>query len=125
MQEIKSLRHFGLIMAACFGVLGIAIPLYKVQIINPLFTALAGLFLLLAVLAPASLKKFREWWMLLGEILGAINSRILFTFLYFTLFTFIHYIFRLLKRDRFKRRWKAYSSTYVEKSQLSNFSDPF
>lgn len=125
MQETKSLRQFGFIMAFCFGVLGIAIPLYKVKVINPLFTALALLFLILALVAPGRLKKFREWWMLLGEILGTINSKILFTLFFFTIFTSIHYIFRLLKRDRFKRKWKAYDSTYVQKLKLSNFSDPF
>jgi len=125
MQETKSLRQFGFIMALCFGVLGIGLPLYKYKMINPLFTALAVLFLALAIFIPDALKKFREWWMLLGEILGTINSKILFTIFFFTIITMIHYIFRLIKRDRFKRKWKAYDSTYVEKSKLSNFSDPF
>lgn len=125
MNETKSLRHFGLIMAAGFAVIGAVIPYYKRQIVYPLLILIAGLFFILSLLAPKALKKFREWWMLIGEVLGTINSRILFTFMFLTIFTGIHFLFRCLGRDRFKRKWKAYDTTYVVRTTLTNFSDPF
>lgn len=125
MNEIKSLRVFGLMMAFAFAVLGIFIPYYRDNFVYPVLAALSGLFLLMALFAPAGLRKFREWWIMLGEFLGAVNSRILFSILYLTLFTLIHFFFRLFRRDRMKRRWKAYETTYVVKTAVSNFSDPF
>lgn len=125
MNEIKSLRLFGLMMAFAFAVVGIFLPYYRHEMIYPVLAALAGLFLGLALVAPGALRKFREWWILLGEFLGAVNSRILFSILYLTLFTLIHFFFKIFRRDRMKRKWKGYETTYVEKSTLSNFSDPF
>lgn len=125
MNEIKSLRNFGFIMTAGFAIIGIVVPFYKYQIIYPMLAALSFLFLFLAVFFPYSLKRFREWWTLLGEVLGAINSKILFTIIYMTVFTFIHLMFKLLGRDKMKRKWKAYESTYVIKQKISSFSDPF
>lgn len=125
MNEIKSLRVFGLMMAFAFLVIGVFIPYYRHGIIYPVLAVLSALFLVLALLAPTALRKFRDWWIMLGEFLGAVNSRILFSILYLTLFTLIHFFFRLFGRDRMKRKWKAYDSTYVVKTTLSNFSDPF
>lgn len=125
MKEIKSLRHFGFFMSAAFLFLGMGIPLLKKKDIHPVLCAVAGLFLLLAIFSPETLKKIREWWLLLGEKLGLINSKILFTILYLTLFSLVHLIFKLMGRDKFKKKWKGYESTYTEKQKISSFSDPF
>ena len=125
MQETKQLRHFGLFMAFAFLVIGTGIPLLKNREFHPVLTGIAVLFLIVAILAPDWLKTTREWWLLLGEKLGTINSRILFTILYLTLFSLIHLIFKIMGRDKFKRKWKAYETTYTDKQKISLFTDPF
>ncbi len=125
MTEIKNNRQFGLIMTAGFSALGVVIPIIKHRQIHWSLLGIAILFLLLAVVAPLALSKPRLIWLRLGEKLGFINSRILFSFIYLTLFSFIHFIFFITKRDKLKRRWKQYSSTYFEKSDISSFKNPF
>lgn len=124
-QEKKELRHFGLIMAFAFLILGTGIPLIKHRTFHPVLTGIALLFLIVAIFVPDWLKTTREWWLMLGEKLGLLNSRILFTILYLTLFSVIHLIFKLMGRDKFKRKWRAYDSTYTEKQKISAFTDPF
>lgn len=121
----RELRVFAFIMMSGFLVLGAGIPLLKGKSIHLALVAIAVLFLLLGLLTPDLLEKPRRFWIWLGEKLGFINTRILFTFLYLTIFSFVHLVFMLTGRDRMKRKWKKYSSTYLEKTKISSFSDPF
>lgn len=125
MKEIKSLRPFGFFMFAAFLLLGVGIPMLKKKEIHLSLTIIAGVFLILAIFIPESLRKIREWWLFLGEKMGLINSKILFTILYLTLFSLVHFIFKLMGRDKFKKKWKGFDSTYTEKQKISSFNDPF
>jgi hypothetical protein len=125
MQEIKSLRPFGFFMSAAFFILGAGIPLLKNKEIHPLLTVIACAFLFFTLVYPEALRNVRKWWLILGEKLGLINSRILFTILYLTLFSLVHLVFKMMGRDKFKKKWKGYDSTYSEKQKISSFADPF
>ncbi|MGZ3788835.1 MAG: SxtJ family membrane protein [Bacteriovorax sp.] len=125
MPEIKTNRHFGLIMTGACLVLGVIIPFIKHKPVHVSLVITACLFLFFALVFPQLLERPRQWWLVLGEKLGAINTRILFTIIYLTLFTIVHFIFFLMKRDKMKRGWKKYSSTYQVKSEISSFQDPF
>lgn len=123
MQKIN--RNFGLIMSLCFFILGVIIPYIKQKDFHYYLIALSLLFLLLAIFFPLALQKIRILWIKFGSILGNINTKILFTIIYLLIFSPIHLIFKILKRDKLKLRWKKYSSTFLIKKEISSFDDPF
>ena len=128
MREINSKEHyrkFGFVMTGGFLVLGIIIPLIKHRPLHPILIVIAVFFFFLSLVAPMLLKKPQEFWMWLGEKLGAVNSRVLLIVIYFTLFTFLHAIFKIIGRDKMRKKWKKYESTFEVKSEISSFSDPF
>ena len=122
---VEANRHFGFIMTAGFLVLGALIPFIKHKPFHPSLLIIAALFLLAAFIMPVRLEKPRQYWLWLGEKLGIINTNILFSLIYLSLFTLVHLIFVILRRDRLKQSFKKYSSTYLVKTKVSSFTDPF
>lgn len=125
MQKIKENRIFGMILSFALLLFGLFIPLYKNKPSNVYLIALAGIFLICSLFFAEILTKPRAKWIILGEKLGALNSRIIFTIIYLTVFLSVRLFFNLIKRDRLKINWKKYPSTYQEKKEISLFSDPF
>ncbi|MBC7540698.1 MAG: hypothetical protein H7281_17900 [Bacteriovorax sp.] len=123
--EDNTNRNFGFIMTAGFLVLGILIPLIKQKQIHLVLVIIAAVFFVIAFFAPKLLERPRHYWLLLGEKLGLINTKILFTLIYISIFSFIHLVFIIIRRDRMKRAWKKYPSTYQIKTEITSFSDPF
>lgn len=121
----KTNRNFGLIMSFGFLVLGIVIPFIKRQNVHYFLVIVSALFFILAIISPMTLNFFRVRWLKLGEVLGKINSKIIFSIIYILIFSTIHLIFKILRRDKLKLKWKKYSSTYADKTQVSSFLDPF
>lgn len=118
-------QSFGLIMAFAFFILGVLIPFAKQRPVVIPLVAVAVFFLFSALLCPGFLEKPRAYWLHLGELLGRINSTIILTAIYLVLFSLTRFIFFLLRRDRMKRMWKKYPSTFQEKTEISSFRDPF
>jgi hypothetical protein len=127
MQKIDQLanRNFSFILTFCLLVIGFFIPIYRGHSIHPVIIILAMIILILGLMYPGLLTKPRCYWIWLGEKLGFINSSIILTILYLSLFSLIHLFFYLLKRDKMLRKWKQYDSTFKEKNNLLSFSDPF
>lgn len=125
MQKIKENRIFGMILSFALLLFGLFIPLYKNKPSNVYLIALAGIFLICSLFFAEILTKPRAKWIILGEKLGALNTRIIFTIIYLTVFLSVRLFFKLIKRDRLKINWKKYPSTYQEKKEISLFLDPF
>lgn len=123
--DTKTNRYFAFTMTTGFLILGAGIPLIKGSHFHLPLVVVAAVFLLLGLIAPDRLEKPRVFWIWLSEKLGFINSRILFTVVYLSIFSFVHLIFKISGRDRMKRTWKKYNSTYQEKAKITSFSDPF
>lgn len=129
MQKTENLatinRHFAFIMTGCLLLLGAVIPYLKGKAFHFPLLAAAGILFIAGLLFPMMLEQTRQKWLWLGEKLGHINSRIIFTVIYLGLFSFVHLVFFLTGRDKMLRRWKKYSSTFKEKKSISSFKDPF
>jgi hypothetical protein len=78
-----------------------------------IFVSLAGVFLLCALLLPAT---FGRFWMRLGGILGFINTRIILAVVYYLMFTPSALVMRILGRDPL-RRAKQDGSYWVTRPQ--------
>ncbi|MDD4974222.1 MAG: SxtJ family membrane protein [Bacteriovorax sp.] len=122
---IKTNRHFGFIVTGGFLVMGALIPFIKHKPIHLPQVIIAVIFLLIALIAPHLLERPRQYWLWLGEKLGLINTKIFFTLIYLSLFSIVHLVFIIIRRDRMKRLWKKYPSTYQVKTEISSFGDPF
>lgn len=121
----KDLRVFALIVSIGFIILGWGIPLLKNHPKNPYLIGVAAMIFILGLLIPRTLIRPREYWIKIGNILGRINSTILFSIMYFLIFTTVGFIFKLFGRDRLHTRFRAVKSTMVMKKEISPFTEPF
>lgn len=121
----KDLKIFALIVAGGFLLIGWGIPALKHQSMNPYLVSISAFIFSLGMLIPNSLIKPREYWIKIGNVLGKINSTILFTLIFFLVFTPIAFIFKLFGRDRLHTNFKAVKSTMVLKQEISPFDEPF
>ncbi len=97
----KELRDFGLVVGIGFPLLfDFIIPvLIKKNHHFPKTPLIIGaVFLILGLLAPLTLKIPQKIWMKIGHVLGAINSRIILTIVFFVLLTPFAIIFRRNKK---------------------------
>lgn len=121
----KDLRSFALIVAGGFVLIGWGIPALKNHPMNPYLVSISAVIFTLGMLIPKSLMKPREYWVKVGNVLGQVNSTILFTLVFFLVFTPIAIIFRLFGRDKLHTNFKSVKSTMVLKQEISPFNEPF
>lgn len=124
---VKELRQFALVMTGGLGVIG-TIALLKGRPAAPYLLAIAGLFLILGILLPKSLRWPYALWMAFAFVLGQIVTTIILTLLFFVVMTPMGLLMRLFGKDFLQKRWKKVEvSSYwmhrkdytVEKDRLS------
>ena len=119
----KDLRNFGLIMAAFFGiVLGLLPVLIKKSDLRIWTIVVAALFLIPSLAFPRALKWSYQVWMLIGTILGWINTRIILGLIYFLMVTPIALLMRLRGKDILNMKWDKSLSTYRNSTELQSGS---
>ncbi len=125
----KELRNFGLIMAAFFGiVLGVLPMLIKKSDIKVWTVIVAVAFLLPSLTYPKALKWLYQFWMLIGLVLGWIQTRIILSVIYFGLVTPIAYFMRLRGKDILNMKLDKAATTYRNTDDLQsgkNFDNMF
>jgi hypothetical protein len=107
-QTAKELRRFGLMMGIFIGaVFGLLFPwLWNLKFVWWPWAA-GGLFILWALIAPATLAPVYHGWMIFGGIMGWINTRIILALLFYLLFFPLGRIMRLRGWDPLRRGWKT------------------
>src|SRR6185295_19105495 len=96
----KVLREFGLLMAGVIaGVFGVLVPLLKKRAIPLTPWIIALVFAILALAWPAALSLVYKYWMKFGALLGAINSRIILTIMFWIFITPLALLFKAFGRD--------------------------
>jgi hypothetical protein len=96
----KTLREFGLLMAGMVaGIFGVLLPLLKKRTVPLTPWAIALVFAVLALARPTMLSLVYRGWMRFGAILGAINSRIILTAMFWIVITPIALIAKAVGRD--------------------------
>ena len=117
------LRKFGILLGGIFWLIGFA-PMRKH--LDPRVWALAtgSTLLFFAAAFPPGLAPIRRIWLKLGEILGAINSRILLSLLFFLIVTPVGWFKRLFGADPLSCKTDAGLETYG-KARASRKSEHF
>jgi hypothetical protein len=106
------LRSFGLIVGGVFLVIGAWPYFWRAQPPRSWALVLSGLLILPGLAWPAVLHKPYGLWMGLAHVLGWINTKIILTLMFYTVFTPAAFIMRLIGKDPMNRGFDAAATTY-------------
>jgi len=110
--ERRQLRSFGLLVGGLFGVLGLWPVVLRGEGARLWALILAALLVIMAVLFPASLRRAHSVWMVIGEVLGWLNTRIILGLAYYGVMAPMGLVMRLLGKDPMRRRIEPAAGTY-------------
>jgi len=116
---------FGLVIAAVFGALLPLLPGLGFRL-WPWLTG--GVFVLWALLAPASLGPFYRVWMRLGQVLNAVSSRLVLGAVFFIAVLPTGLVLKLRGRDPMQRKADARARSYrviSERHSAKDMENPF
>ena len=111
-QKIK-LREFGFVLAGGLSLIFAVIGPWLRNHPAPIWLWIVNSILVaLALLAPETLAPIEKLWLRLGNVLGAINSRIILTLLFYGIFTPMGLIMRARGLDPLKRKTNEQANSY-------------
>ncbi len=108
----KELRSFGLLVGGIVSVIGLWPMLFRGESPRMWAVGAGGLLIALGGILPRSLVHVHKGWMLVGHVLGWINTRILLGIVFYGLITPIGIIFRLTGKDTMRQAFSRTTSTY-------------
>ena len=115
-------RKFGFIMAIFIALIfGLFFPFVFSSNIPNWPWVVSGVFILWALLVPMTLAVVYKPWMLVGHFIGAINTKIILTIVFFLVFTPVALLFKVLGKDPMNRKLgdKSLSSYWKESKKQS------
>lgn len=74
--------------------------------------SLAAVLILFAIIYPKGLRPAYRVWMITGEMLAWLNSRVILGVVFFLLFVPIGFVMRLFRRDPMRRQKKPGAGSY-------------
>ncbi len=111
--EVKQLKSFGLMVGGIFALIALWPWFFRSEEPRLWAFVLAGLLAGPALVWPRSLRPVYRVWMMLGEALGWINTRIILGLILYGLFTPVGFVRQfLLAKDSMRRRFEPDASTY-------------
>jgi hypothetical protein len=116
----KTLRKFGLTMAAALLVIA-GIVLLRHKAINSVLLLVAAAFFGAAVAIPTMLKPVYILWMRLALVLSWANTRLILLLMFYLIFTPIGLALRLIGKDLLGRRIEKGMASYWAKKEKAVF----
>ena len=108
----NQLKHFGLIMAGMFSLIG-AVFLYKTWMIAAGTLGVLILFFAgMGFLAPMGLLPVHRKWMRFAEVVGNFNAKVILSLTYFLVFTPIRILASVFREDPLSRKFEPGKETY-------------
>lgn len=105
-------RHFGLLVGGIFAAIGLWPLVWRQQGPRMWALVLAAGLVLSALVAPRILAPFYRVWMVLGNVLALINTRIVLAGVFYGVITPIGLAMRLLGHDPMRRRLDNAAESY-------------
>jgi hypothetical protein len=109
--ESSSDRSFGFVFAGFFALLA-AYDAWHASGRWPFYLAIAGVFLLIALVRPQVLAPLNRLWTRLGLLLGRIVSPLMLGFIFYVVMTPIGLVMRLLRKDTLRLRGESGAGSY-------------
>jgi len=125
---LKQLRQFGWLMGGVFGIITFWPLVFRGEGIRIWAFIIAGVFGLLGTVFPNGLKPVYRAWMIFGEKIGWLNSRILLGLLFYGMVTPISWLMRLLGKRPLQLEFDPKAETYrvpKEARAPDHFLKPF
>ncbi|MDZ4725060.1 MAG: SxtJ family membrane protein [Leptospira sp.] len=111
--SLDDLRKFAFIVGGVLAVIfGGLIPYLNRGSWNPNLVYIGSAIIFLGVTVPKILLYPYKLWMLIGEVLGWINTRIILSVIFFLLFTPIGIIKKIFGNDSMRRKLDSKTETY-------------
>jgi hypothetical protein len=108
----KQLRSFGLLVGGLFAIIGVWPLVWRSTGPRLWALGLAVLLVLPALARPQLLHWPYRAWMVCGDTLGWINTRLLLGLLFYGLFTPVAQLLRYKGHDSMRRKWDPTVETY-------------
>ena len=114
----RELRSFGFIVGGIFCAIGLLPLVFRTM--GPRWWAfvIAGLLVIPALLFPRVLGPVHRVWMAIGHALGWINTRIILGALFYSMFSFVGLLLRIIGKDPLHRKFEREADTYRVMRQL-------
>lgn len=122
--SLKEIRQFGLIFGALLaGVFGLLVPWTKGAALPVWPWIPAGLFWLVVVFSPGSLRPVYRLWMKLAAVINAVVTRVVLGMVYYLIIFPMGKAMKLMGKDPMARQWTAALRSYRTPSQPSAAND--
>jgi hypothetical protein len=118
----RELRQFAVVMAVALAGLAGALWYRDATPMAWGLAAAAGVFLLAGGALPGALTFPYGLWMYLARVLGWINTHLLLGLVFYTLFTVIGGVMRVLRHDPLQRRLERGRSSYWRRREETRAS---
>ena len=109
---LKQLRQFGWLMGGVFAIVTFWPLVFRGEDPRMWAGIIAGIFGVLGVVFPSGLKPIYRAWMIFGEKIGWLNSRILLGLVFYGLLTPISFIMVLLGKRPLQLRFDPQAESY-------------
>jgi len=110
--DTKQLRSFGLLVGGAFLFIGLWPLVWRGEALRLWAVIPAALLLPLGLIAPSLLAPLYKGWMVIGHVLGWINTRLILGVVFYGLITPMGLLMRLFGWDSMRRAFMRDSSTY-------------
>jgi hypothetical protein len=113
--SVTELRNFGLILSGgIVAFLGLLFPLLRdrgIQLMSWPWI-LACILVIISLVAPGILGPVNRVWLLIGHVLGYINTRIILGIIFILIFTPVAFLLKALNKDPMRRSLDAQLDSY-------------
>ena len=108
----RELRRFGVVVGGMLGLIGLWPSIVRGEQLRSWMVGLAIALIVPAFVAPRMLAPAHRAWMVLGDALGWINTRLVLGVIFFGVVTPTGIVLRLVGRDPMRRVADPRASTY-------------
>lgn len=108
----KQLRSFGFLVGAIFAVISLWPLVWHGEALRTWAMIVAGVLAVPAAVMPKSLKWIYQVWMMIGDVLGWINTRIILGIVFYGVVTPMGVVMRWRGHDPMRRKLEPESETY-------------
>lgn len=108
----KELRAFGLLVGGVFSVIGVWPTIFSGSSPRVWALGVGGGLILLGLVLPQALRPAHRLWMLVGHVLGWVNTRIILGIIFYGLITPMGFLIRLFGNDAMRRALVQEVETY-------------
>ncbi len=109
---LKQLKQFGWLMGGVFALITFWPLIFRGEGIRLWAGILAGIFGLLGIVFPKGLQPVYRAWLVFGEKIGWVNSRILLSLVFYGLLTPISFMMRMLGKRPLELTFDPNATTY-------------